>query len=231
MSELINSRAIVLEAEQLHVRNGNGAVKLKRGRRAKSKSDLFPSGPVGVAPFTLSENGNIQLKKSADITVEPRLAYGNKERGIFVYQGNSLEFLDAIAEQYPEGRFDTIFADPPYFLSNGGITCHAGRMVKVDKGNWDKSRGADLKSRIQSQRNGCDAASGFLKTKRHYLGVGDAPRHFFRRICDAATRLQNSQRHRLGKAKSTTKPFVSVFYAFYRNSFVGCKNGKQQTRF
>lgn len=36
-----------------------------------------------------------------------------------------------------------IFADPPYFLSNGGITCHAGRMVKVDKGNWDKSRGVE----------------------------------------------------------------------------------------
>jgi site-specific DNA-methyltransferase (adenine-specific) len=34
-----------------------------------------------------------------------------------------------------------IFADPPYFLSNGGITCHAGRMVSVDKGEWDKSRG------------------------------------------------------------------------------------------
>jgi site-specific DNA-methyltransferase (adenine-specific) len=37
-----------------------------------------------------------------------------------------------------------IFADPPYFLSNGGITCHAGKMVKVDKGEWDKSRGPEL---------------------------------------------------------------------------------------
>ena len=51
--------------------------------------------------------------------------------------------LDAIAAKYPEGRFDCIFADPPYFLSNGGITCHAGKMVKVDKGDWDKSQGAD----------------------------------------------------------------------------------------
>ena len=31
-----------------------------------------------------------------------------------------------------------IFADPPYFLSNDGITCHAGQMVSVNKGNWDK---------------------------------------------------------------------------------------------
>jgi len=34
-----------------------------------------------------------------------------------------------------------IFADPPYFLSNGGITCRAGKMVSVDKAEWDKSSG------------------------------------------------------------------------------------------
>ena len=38
---------------------------------------------------------------------------------------------------------DFIFADPPYFLSNNGITCHAGRMVSVNKGDWDRSRGVD----------------------------------------------------------------------------------------
>lgn len=34
-----------------------------------------------------------------------------------------------------------VFADPPYFLSNNGITCHAGKMVSVNKGTWDKSKG------------------------------------------------------------------------------------------
>ena len=34
-----------------------------------------------------------------------------------------------------------IFADPPYNLSNGGFTVHAGRMVSVNKGEWDKSVG------------------------------------------------------------------------------------------
>lgn len=32
-----------------------------------------------------------------------------------------------------------IFADPPYFLSNGGITCSSGKVAKVDKGKWDKA--------------------------------------------------------------------------------------------
>jgi site-specific DNA-methyltransferase (adenine-specific) len=36
-----------------------------------------------------------------------------------------------------------IFADPPYFLSNGGITCHAGKMVSVNKGKWDVSQGRE----------------------------------------------------------------------------------------
>ena len=63
--------------------------------------------------------------------------------GLWLYRGDSLEALDAVSSKYPDGCFDMIFADPPYFLSNGGITCHSGRMVKVDKGAWDKSRGAD----------------------------------------------------------------------------------------
>ncbi len=54
-----------------------------------------------------------------------------------LYHGNSLKIL----EQIPENSIDMIFADPPYLLSNGGFTCHAGKMVKVDKGEWDISNG------------------------------------------------------------------------------------------
>src|ERR1041385_4324942 len=55
------------------------------------------------------------------------------------YQGDCLEILPAI----PESSIDLIFADPPYFLSTAGTTCHAGKMVSVHKGDWDKSRGPD----------------------------------------------------------------------------------------
>lgn len=34
-----------------------------------------------------------------------------------------------------------IFADPPYFLSNGGISVQSGKQVSVNKGDWDKSQG------------------------------------------------------------------------------------------
>lgn len=39
--------------------------------------------------------------------------------------------------------FDMIFADPPYFLSNGGISIQSGKVVCVDKGDWDKSMSQD----------------------------------------------------------------------------------------
>lgn len=74
----------------------------------------------------------------------PRLEHADEKRGVWLYSGNCLEYMDLLAEQHPEGFFDVIFADPPYFLSNGGITCQSGRMVKVDKGQWDKSRGPEL---------------------------------------------------------------------------------------
>jgi site-specific DNA-methyltransferase (adenine-specific) len=69
----------------------------------------------------------------------PPATFEDLQHGIRIYQGDCLKILAAI----PEDSVDLVFADPPYFLSNGGITCHAGRMVSVNKGDWDKSKGAD----------------------------------------------------------------------------------------
>ena len=60
-----------------------------------------------------------------------------QEPDVVLYQGDCMETLPLL----PESSVDMIFADPPYNLSNGGITCHAGRMVSVDKGEWDRSAG------------------------------------------------------------------------------------------
>lgn len=70
--------------------------------------------------------------------------FRNDEYAIWLYHANCIEFMDMLTAKFPEGKFDMIFADPPYFLSNGGITCHAGKMVKVDKGQWDKSKGPEM---------------------------------------------------------------------------------------
>lgn len=54
-----------------------------------------------------------------------------------LYQEDCLNIL----KDLPQNSVDMIFADPPYNLSNGGFTVHAGKRVKVDKGEWDKSEG------------------------------------------------------------------------------------------
>ncbi|MEL0102991.1 MAG: site-specific DNA-methyltransferase [Gammaproteobacteria bacterium] len=45
--------------------------------------------------------------------------------------------FDVLPELESES-IDCIVTDPPYFLSNGGITCKSGKMKSVNKGEWDK---------------------------------------------------------------------------------------------
>ena len=54
-------------------------------------------------------------------------------------QGDMLTVL----EQITDLSIDMIFADPPYNLSNDGFTCKGGRMVSVNKGEWDRSKGPE----------------------------------------------------------------------------------------
>lgn len=56
-----------------------------------------------------------------------------------LYLSDALEFLN----QVPDDSIDCIWTDPPYNLSNDGVTCVAGKMVPVNKGDWDRSRGIE----------------------------------------------------------------------------------------
>jgi site-specific DNA-methyltransferase (adenine-specific) len=82
---------------------------------------------------------SISLTSKGQAKALPAAAFEDAKHHIRIYQGDCLEILSSI----PENSVDLVFADPPYFLSNGGITCHAGKMVSVNKGEWDKSRGPD----------------------------------------------------------------------------------------
>jgi site-specific DNA-methyltransferase (adenine-specific) len=65
----------------------------------------------------------------------PNPVFVDNEHGLRLYQGDALGLLREAKSE----MFDLIFADPPYFLSNDGITCQAGKMVSVNKGVWDKA--------------------------------------------------------------------------------------------
>ena len=59
--------------------------------------------------------------------------FKSSDRAFTLLHGDCIELLKQFSF-----KFDMIFADPPYFLSNGGISVQSGKVVCVDKGEWDK---------------------------------------------------------------------------------------------
>ena len=63
--------------------------------------------------------------------------------GKFYFEAQDFKLIKAdtfkALKKFEEKSFDMIFADPPYFLSNDGVTCKSGKMASVNKGEWDKS--------------------------------------------------------------------------------------------
>lgn len=66
----------------------------------------------------------------------PEAYYKSADRDFTLLKGDCVEQLSLF-----DFKFDMVFADPPYHLSNGGISVQSGRMVPVDKGDWDRSNG------------------------------------------------------------------------------------------
>ena len=62
--------------------------------------------------------------------------FKSADKAFTLLHGDSLELLPQF-----EHKFDMVFADPPYFLSNDGLTIKNGKITSVNKGQWDKSQG------------------------------------------------------------------------------------------
>ena len=65
--------------------------------------------------------------------------FASEDGRVRLFNGDCLTVL----AELPEESVDVVFADPPYFLSNGGTTCKNGKRVSVNKGKWDKSKGVE----------------------------------------------------------------------------------------
>ena len=86
----------------------------------------------------LIEDADIVTLRSTDLVgPSSNIAWSSRDGVDRLYQGDALEVL----AQLPGESIDCVWTDPPYLLSNGGVTCVAGRRVSVDKGDWDRSRG------------------------------------------------------------------------------------------
>ena len=113
-------------------------------------------------------------------------------------------------------QFDMIFADPPYFLSSGGISIQSGKVVCVDKGDWDKSMSQeDVNAfnmrwlslcRDKLKDNGTIWISGTY--------------HNIFSVADSLTRLGYKILNVITWAKTNPPPNISCRYFTYSTEFV-----------
>src|SRR3989338_170269 len=162
VDENINDGDVVLVKQQTTADNGQKVVALIDNHEATLKKFYKESGHIRLQPANknmeplIFRNGRgvsiqgvvidvIREENSTEIKlpeykIPPKNPLQNpyyKKPRFVLYNGDCLDILSKL----PENSVDMIFADPPYNLSNGGFTVHAGRMVSVNKGDWDKSRG------------------------------------------------------------------------------------------
>lgn len=64
--------------------------------------------------------------------------FKSSDKNFYLLHGDTMKLLPEF-----EHKFDMVFADPPYFLSNDGLSIQSGKIVSVNKGTWDKSQGFD----------------------------------------------------------------------------------------
>lgn len=62
-----------------------------------------------------------------------------KDEYIKLIYSDAFKYLESL----PDKSIDIIITDPPYFLSNGGISNRGGKVVSVNKGDLDKKSDSD----------------------------------------------------------------------------------------
>ena len=72
--------------------------------------------------------------------------YKSGNRDFTLLEGDCIKLLTQF-----KFKFDMIFADPPYFLSNDGISIQSGKIVSVNKGDWDKGGTVESVNRFNLQ--------------------------------------------------------------------------------
>ena len=76
---------------------------------------------------------------TTNVSYDGELAWQSSDGQSALYCGDAFDLMAAI----PDNSVDCIWTDPPYLLSNDGVTCIAGRRVSVNKGEWDRSGGIE----------------------------------------------------------------------------------------
>ena len=108
-------------------------------------------------------------------------------------------------KNFQEKSFDMIFADPPYFLSNNGITCSSGKMVCVNKGEWDKP--SDVESKHSFNRKWINECYRVLRKRGELYFTSSFG---IDKIAVEATLLPMLKKQKIYFSLSQTKNFIIV---------------------
>lgn len=137
--------------------------------------------------------------------------YKSTDRAFTLLHGDCFELLPQF-----EFKFDMIFADPPYFLSNGGISYQAGKVVCVDKGDWDK--GGTPESIMEFNRNWLSLCREKLKAKGTIWISGT--HHNIFSIATLLTELGYKILNVITWAKTNPPPNISCRFFTYSTEFI-----------
>ena len=139
----------------------------------------------------------------------PTPYFRSADRRFTLLQGDCRELL----RQF-DFHFDMIFADPPYFLSNGGISVQSGQVVCVDKGDWDKPV-ADIDAFNEDWIRACRD-----KLKDHGTIWISGTYHNIFSVANTLTRLGFKILNVITWAKTNPPPNISCRYFTYSTEFI-----------
>jgi len=126
-------------------------------------------------------------------------------------------------------KFDMIFADPPYFLSSGGISVQAGKIVSVNKGEWD--RGGTLEQINDFNKGWISLCRDKLK-EDGTIWISGTYHNIFS-VANSLTELGFKILNVVTWAKTNPPPNISCRYFTYSTEFIiwARKSAKRPHRF
>ena len=152
---------------------------------------------------------------------KPELAWQSADGQSALYCGDAFDLMAAI----PDNSVDCIWTDPPYLLSNDGVTCIAGRRVSVNKGEWDRSGG--IENDHEFNLSWLQECHRILKPAGTNLGNRYTAYLPQRWHGNDAVRIPYLERHHLGKDQSAAEPGLSLFCPLYRDHLVGYQSAER----
>lgn len=137
--------------------------------------------------------------------------FKSSDRAFTIVNGDCFDVLPQF-----DFKFDMIFADPPYFLSNGGISYQAGKIVCVDKGEWDK--GGTPESILEFNRKWLKFCRDKLKNNGTIWISGT--HHNIFAIATLLTELDYKILNVITWAKTNPPPNISCRFFTYSTEFI-----------